>query len=640
MNNILSNPKWATLFTQFVSHIRIPSKEVARFDPNDKGVPLELWGSQHAYMRELADGLEQGQRTFVFLKGRQLGVSTISLAIDLFWMSFFAGTQGVIVTDTDPNRQRFRALIKTYLASFPKGFLGSFGILKGHDNRDSMGFSNGSVLDFLVAGKSTGANRNKTLGESRGYSFAHLTETANYGSTEGLQSFRETLAEKHPNRLFIYESTAKGWGPFKDLYEECLRDPVTKRACFIGWYHKGINSLNPKGPAPEPRLFQIYGTQPPDALEREKMKIVLERHNVAVNMQQLAWYRWRQSDTSASSADLAQNQPWFAEEAFVLSGASFFQIRVVQKHLERVQEPANSAFWGYKFYLGNNFLASKMEQVISDVSQVTLRVYEEPDKRGTYVIGVDPAWGRNVQRDRHSISIWRCYADCLVQVAEYADNAADTRQAAWVLAYLAGAYRNCVINIETTGGSGLAVLNELKSVRNQLQSTPYADQLRDTPWEDFLANARWYIYRKYNDQSGGSGNVTQWSTTRSNKFEIMNQLRDTMAKTELVPYSRPLLDEMCSVIVTEDGKVEAPGRNKDDRVFAAALANRTWIDQVRPMLLASNATYAAVHSNAPGTETGFEGMMNRKVQDFFKQAEARASEGPQKPAWMVARGLA
>lgn len=638
--SVLSNPKWLSLFTEFTANIRIPSKEMESYDPNDPGVPLKLWTSQTRYMEEIAEGLERGVRTFSCLKGRQEGISTVSVAVLVFWCAFFGGTQAALVTDTATNSGKFRALIRRYINSFPKGFLGSFKILKGADNRDGMGFSNGSIIDFLVAGKSKGANQNKTLGESRGYNVCLCTEVANYGSPEGLQSFRETLAEKHPNRLFLFESTAKGFGLWKDVYEEGMRDPVTKKSFFIGWWAKDINRLDPKGPAPEPRLYQIYGTQPPDAVEREKMKIVLERHGVAVNMQQLAWYRWRASDTSAKDSDLAQNQPWFAEEAFVLSGASFFQIRVVQKHLERVQQPENSAFWGYKFYLGNNFLASKMEQVISDVSQVTLRVYEEPDKRGTYVIGVDPAWGRNVQRDRHSISIWRCYADCLVQVAEYADNAADTRQAAWVLAYLAGAYRNCVINIETTGGSGLAVLNELKSVRNQLQSTPYADQLRDTPWEDFLANARWYIYRKYNDQSGGSGNVTQWSTTRANKFEIMNQLRDTMAKNELVPYSRPLLDEMCSVIVTEDGKVEAPGRNKDDRVFAAALANRTWIDQVRPMLLASNATFAMVHSNAPGTETGFEGMMNRKVLDFFKQAEARASEGPQKPAWMVARGLA
>lgn len=636
----LANPKWITLFKEFAGNIRIPSKEEIALDPNDPGVPLNLWTSQTRYMEEIAEGLERGVRTFFCLKGRQEGISTVSVAVLVFWAAFFPGTQAALVTDTATNSEKFRALVRRYINSFPKGFLGSFRIIKGQDNRNSMGFSNGSVIDFLVAGKSTGANRNKTLGESRGYNVCLCTEVANYGSPEGLQSFRETLAEKHPNRLFLFESTAKGFNIWKDAVEEGMRDPVTKKSFFIGWWAKDINRLDPKGPMPEPRLYQIYGTQPPDAVEREKMKIVLERHGIAINMQQLAWYRWRASDTSAKDSDLAQNQPWFAEEAFVLSGASFFQIRVVQKHLERVQEPGNNVFLGYKFYLGNNFLASKMEQIISDVSQVTLRVYEEPDNRGIYVIGVDPAWGRNVQRDRHSISIWRCYADRLEQVAEYADNAADTRQAAWVLAYLAGAYRNCVINIETTGGSGLAVLNELKSVRNQLQQAPYADQLRDTPWEDFLANARWYIYRKYNDQSGGSGNVTQWSTTRSNKFEIMNQLRDTMAKTELVPYSRPLLDEMCSVIVTEDGKVEAPGRNKDDRVFAAALANRTWIDQVRPMLLASNATYAAVHSNTPGTETGFEGMMNRKVQDFFKQAEARASEGPQKPAWMVARGLA
>lgn len=636
---ILKNPKWIKLFTEFATNIRIPSKEIQSYDHNDPGVPLNLWTSQKRYLEEIAEGLERGVRTFICLKGRQEGISTVSVAVLVFWCAFFPSTQAALVTDTAANAAKFRALIKTYINSFPKGFLGSFKIMKGRDNREMIGFTNGSVIDFLVAGKNSGANRNKTLGESRGYNVCLCTEVANYGSAEGLQSFRETLAEKHENRLFLYESTAKGWNLYKDLYEEGLRDPISKKAFFIGWWSKNLNSLDPKGPAPEPHLYALYSAQPPDADEREKMKIVLERYNFAVSMKQLAWYRWRQADKSTSAQDLAQNQPWVAEEAFVLSGQSFFQIRLLQKHLERLSIPDNpdNVFWGYRFLLGQNFLHSKMDQILSDISLVELRVWEEPDVRGSYVIGCDPAWGRNPQRDRHAISICRCYADCLIQVAEFASNAVDTRQAAWILAYLAGAYRNCVINIEVTGGSGLAVLNELKSVRNQLQVTPYQDQLKNTPWEDFMSNARWYLYKRYDNMAGG-GSITHWQTDRARKWEVMNQLRDSLVKEEFITNSLPLLEEMCSVVVTDDGKIEAPGRNKDDRVFAAALANRAWIDQVRPMMLVANATYAAVHSNQPGTETGLEGLANRAVSDFFKRA-SEADEGPKAPAWMRARGL-
>jgi hypothetical protein len=502
-----------------------------------------------------------------------------------------------------------------------------------------MHFTNGSTLDFLVAGKAKGKNRNKTLGESRGYSFVHASEVANFGSPEGLQSFRETLSERHPDRLYIYESTAKGFNHWHSMYEEGLRDKLTKKSVFIGWWAKETNSLRAKGPAPEPRLFHTYGSQPPSPEEREKSKIVLERHGHLVTAEQLAWYRWRQSDTSTSDDDLKQNQPWYAEEAFVLTGSSFFQVRLVQKHLQRLYtNPDEQAYSGYKFHLANNFLHCKMEQVLVNKHEVQLRVWEEPMRAGIYAIGVDPAWGRGEARDSHCISIWRAYADCIDQVAEWTSKAIDTRQAAWVLAYLAGAYRDCTLNVEISGGAGLAILSEFKSLKMQLQTQSFPETKRDSQWEDFLSQARWFLNRRY-DSTTGASSLTQWSTTRANKFEILNQLRDTMAKTELLVRSIPLLEEMTYVVQT-DGTIEAPGRNKDDRVMASALAIRTWIDILRPGMLQSGATYDAVQNAESGAPlTGMEDMAGRMVKDFFKRAEERALEGPQPPAWMKARGL-
>lgn len=633
---------WLPVFDQYLEHVRIPSKEMERLDVNDPGVPiLPLWGSQRLYMTELAEGLDRGVRTFFFLKNRQAGISTISLALDLFWLAWFPGTQGALIADTEGNLRKFRFTMKQILRAFPSSFFGSsFAITKGADNRDLMGFTNGSSLDLLVAGKARGANRNKTLGESRGYNFCHCSEVANWGSSEGIQSFRETLAERHPSRLYIWESTAKGFNTWHALYGEGLQDKLTKKSIFIGWWAVEKNAYRAKGPEPEPRLLHIYGSQPMSPEEREKAKIVLQRHGHVITPEQLAWYRHRQADTSLADEDLKQNQPWYAEEAFILTGHSFFQIRLVQKHLKHLYEsPDEQAYLGYKFHLANNFMHCKMEQILRDKSLVQLKVWEEPSKSGTYTIGVDPAWGRGEARDRHAISVWRCYADCIVQVAEWVSPAVDTRQAAWVLAYLAGAYRNSTLNIEISGGGGLAILSEFKSLRMQLQTQAFPETRRDSQWEDFLAQARWFVYRRYDSQSGAS-NVTQWSTTRQNKFEIMNQLRDTMAKQELFPHSISLLEEMTYVVQTESS-IEAPGRNKDDRVMAAALAIRTWIDALRPALLHAHATYDAVQA-AESTEqpTGVEDMANRMVKDFFKRAEEKAAEGPQPPAWMRQRGLA
>jgi len=101
----------------------------------------------------------------------------------------------------------------------------------------------------------------------RGYALAHCTEVANYGDANGLASFRETLAETHPDRLFIYESTAKGFNHWKDMWEECARDTFTKRGIFIGWWAKDINRIKRKD-----RRFPSYGLDEPDEREREQQR--------------------------------------------------------------------------------------------------------------------------------------------------------------------------------------------------------------------------------------------------------------------------------------------------------------------------------------------------------------------------------
>lgn len=648
-----SGRRWIDLFESFIIGLRIESKELAERD--SRGAKLNLWTSQKLFLTELSAGLESDQRSFAFLKSRQCGITTVSLAIDVFWLAMFPGTRGALVVDSDANRMKFRVMLKNYIASFPGGFFGkSFAIRKGKDNKDFIHFTNGSTLDFLVAGK----KENKSLGEGSGYNFVHATECANYGDPDGLRSFRETMSDTHPNRLYMYESTAKGFNHWRDMYLEHQRDTITKRACFIGWWAKDLNAYRKTGGTQsESRLFHIYGSQPPSPEEREKIKIVHKRHGVLVTQEQLAWYRHRQSDQSTDEGAIEQNQPWYDAEAFVMSGSSFFPTRTLAKvyeHLSTSTNPENSQPYGayepFRFLLSNAFLESRMERVVSDKTLVELRVWEHPHPHGLYAIGIDPAWGREGHGDNSCISVWRSYADRFCQVAEYAANMKDTRQVAWIMAYLAGAYRNCHLNIEISGGVGLAVLNEFKSLRQLLAARNYAeanDARAQRDWSDFLGNARWFLYSKY-DSVMRSSNTTQFNTTRDLKFAILNSMRDSLAKNELDLRSIPLVSEMQSFIQDTDRSLGAPEGQHDDRVMAAALAHVTWTDMQRAGLLADNATYAVVNSanyrpddedeSAP-EQTKF---MRKLVIGHFRKAESAEAEREDlnyKPKWMRERGL-
>lgn len=954
-----ASTRWMKPFEDFISHMRIDSKEIAAVD--ERGSELNLWDSQQIFLDELALGLDQGQTTFICLKARQLGVTTVSLAIDIFWMLIHPGIMGCIVTDTDGNRNIVRLTIERYLKNLPEELVGrKFKIPRV--NRDFIQFPNGSRLDFLVAGTRSKA----TWGESRGYVFAHLTEVANYGDPNGLASFRETLSESHPDRLYIYESplaldtpiptpsgwttmgevkegdfiigengkpcrvagtspifinrrcfrvefdngdriiadeshlwrveerrwptnpqwrsrdiptceidprkhfitvpepldlddaalpidpyllgvwlgdgataepritagdddidemrqmiwdrgyrlgvitkskdragmfhvlgirdqfiklgllgnkhipkqylraserqrrlllaglmdtdgsvhkknyqcnfsstnmrliqdvgellsslgikyveginsaagkmrvfpggyvsvcqesrrllfsefpnrsvfrlarkraihessrrvvprkfkqigitsvtevpsvpvrcvavdtpshlflagrtmipthnTAKGFNHWKDMWDECARDQHTKRGIFIGWWAKDLNRIKRKDPR-----FHEYGIDPPDQVERELIEAVKTRFNQNIDVEQLAWIRWRSADQSADVSNIAQNLPWIPEQAFIFSGFSFFQTRLIARDLAEMDDVDNSSddsefsFKAYRYWLGTDFFATKLEQLGAGSSSEDweLRIWEEPVKNAQYVIGVDPAFGRNDWRDKHAISVWRCYADKLVQVAEYATHNVEGHQCAWVLAHLASAYRNCIVNLELSGGPGRMIMREFDSLRNRLKTEMYSNQRKDFDWEDVLNGMRWYLYHR--PDSMGAGYVWNFQTTRDSKYDLMNTFRSAYTTRLLRVRSRPLLYEMQAVI--QDGAaIEAPGRDKDDRVVGAALATYAWEQWVRPAMIANGQTYAAVTGQETGDETLASRTVDRLVADYFRRAAELAQD--------------
>ena len=103
-------------FYKFCSELKIETKEqgLRKMD--------NLLGTQTYVMDEIANGLENGIHFFVILKGRQLGITTISLALDLYWHYINAGLNGTLVTDTEENRDMFRGTLGSYMDGLPKEY--------------------------------------------------------------------------------------------------------------------------------------------------------------------------------------------------------------------------------------------------------------------------------------------------------------------------------------------------------------------------------------------------------------------------------------------------------------------------------------------------------------------------------------
>ena len=593
----IKEASWIKPFRFFCSKLQIDSKET--------GVSkLQFFKSQEFYLNEISRGWSQDIHSFLFLKSRQLGISTISIALDLFWVMVHPGIQGAIITHDEASREDFRAKIERYSQSLPR----EMRLETSKSNRYRWAVPNGSVLNLMVAG----TRAKGTLGRAFGLNFVHGTECSSWGDEEGLAALRNSLAENFPNRLYIFESTARGFNMWERMWEESQEDPTIARA-FLGWYLREDQKI-----ARSDARFALFWDGQMTAEEEEKAKLIYDRYKIKLQPEQIAWYRWKVKNIGDEILS-SQEQPWVEEDAFIMSGSPFFPVRQLTTSM---RDELDTEFAAYRYSLGDDFLATQMEAV-QDPRRAELRIWEEPDPAGEYILGADPAYGTSENSDRSCIQVFRCYADRLEQVAEYAASGVNTAQFAWIIAHLGGAYKNTLVNLEING-PGTAVWQEMLHLRQQFESGKLGEKARDYGVEDVFGGMRWYFYHR--PDSTSSGLALHWKTNFENKRRILNQFKDGFSLKQIVLHSVPLLREMQSVTIKQ-GSIGGDGAAHDDRVMAAAIAIVGWADWIRRRMLSLGRTYEfeqeAAKARAEGRPQG--SLAQSIVADFFKRkAEERA----------------
>jgi hypothetical protein len=511
-------------------------------------------------MDEISSGLESGIHFFVILKGRQLGITTISLALDLYWHYINAGLNGTLVTDTEENRDMFRGTLGSYMDGLPKEF--KIPILA--HNRNSLALKNRSRIFYQVAG----LRAKGSLGRGKGITFLHGTETSSWGDEEGLASLLASLAETNPKRLYIFESTARGFNMFHDMYVTAKR-ARTQKAIFCGWWRNEFYSA-----APDTDVYKVYWDGKLTPEEKEWTRDIKKLYNFEINSRQMAWWRWKMLEGIKDDSLMYQEFPPTEDYAFVMTGTSFFSN---SRCTDAMKIAKKIDCDHYRYAMGVNFQDTEVLKSTERLS--TLKVWEEPIDTAYYVIGADPAYGSSDWADRFCIQVFRCYSDGMEQVAEFATSELNTYQFAWVISHLAGAYKNSTLNLEVNG-PGQAVLNEIKNLRRQAASMGNA---MGKSLMDVYGSMSNYIWRR-NDPMGGLSNSLGWLTTQATKERMMNYTKDLFERGMLDVYSVDTIEEM-KTIIRDGASIEASGRNKDDRVMAMALACAAYSEQVQPQLI-------------------------------------------------------
>ena len=132
---------------------------------------------------------------------------------------------------------------------------------------------------------------------------------------------------------------------------------------------------------------------------------------------------------------------------------------------------------------------------------------------------------------------------------------------------------------------------------------------------DVLGSMQNHIWRR-NDTLGGLSNSIGYLTTSNSKERMLQYMKDYFERGMMKILSMETLEEMKG-IVRENGFLGAPGRGKDDRVIASALAAVAYAEQIQPRLIASKITRSV--SAAQESFTPEQIAVGRNVSDYLKR---------------------
>lgn len=533
-----------------------------KVNTKDKGI-ISLGDSllkpQKIVLNTIFECLKSDQRYLYILKSRQMGCSTICLAFDLYYVMKNRGLSYAIMTHEYAAKLRFRSELRKYYESLPGGFK----IPKLFDNQDMMGFLNGSEFHFFHS--STRLSREGKAARSYAHNAAHITEVAFLNNYEDLNSLEDSFSSHHPKRIYIYESTANGFNEFFYRWEAAKKGAGSK-TLFLGWY------LNELYRYPKTSLIYRQYSHPLSPEEKEFAKKIEAFYGYKVDMEQWAWYRYVLEERKRGDmVSMLQEFPHTEEEAFQFSGMKYFDsVKVSQEILKLRDNPPECETY-YVRAQGNEITAFKSDY------KYNLCIWEFPKPEEVYVMGCDPTFGASPDSDNAVISIWKCYKNKLIQVAELVDNMIDPVEFAKMIIFLGSLYNSAYVTLEITG-CGIVTLREMDSQRASNFSLGFSlpEELRPKA----LA-IREYFYRR--PDTMGRSFLRHFKTTSATKEHIFSLFQACFNGDLLDIKSEELLEEMGRVI--KDGTmISAPSGFHDDRVIAAALAIEGWHSSLRMSL--------------------------------------------------------
>lgn len=456
--------------------------------------------------------------SFLILKGRQQGFTTLVTAYQLSTSILHRNFQGFTLADNSDNAET----IFQNKAKFPHSQLPD--LLKPTEK-----FNNKKQFLFEKINSSWSVDTaTKNVGRSRTINFFHGSECAFW--RDGIASIQASLVEAFTkNCIKIYESTANGFNDFQEMWASGVHIN-----CFYEWWRTKEYRL--KIPNDELQKEFIHNIDSKKEWIYERLKWLKNEKNLEI--EQLYWY-YKKYESYLDKELIKQEYPCSADEAFLMSGAAVFDNSAIIMRLQSLPKVLHTGYFTYDY---DGLSITNIRWVTDKAGYIDIFNLPNSPEMTNYCIGGDTAGegsdyfvaqvldartGRQVARLRHQM-----------------DEDLYTKQV-----YCLGIYYNtALIGIETNFSSYPIM---------ELQRLNYPNQ---------------YIREHFDTYTNKVSKSFGFRTTSITRPVIVSNLVQIIRESVELIQDRLTLDELKTIVRNEKGKAEAPEGGHDDLMMALAIA--------------------------------------------------------------------
>lgn len=474
-------------------------------------VPFVLTDEQKMLVHDM-------QRENVILKSRQLGISSIVVALSIRACIVGDNVACLLVSHNQSSTNTIFDKLKQQFDSLPDFIKPDMTT----NNRQELKFVNNSKITCVTAG-------NKDIG--RGDTFGgivHLSEFAFWKNPDKqLKSLSQAVSS---TGKIIIESTAQGFNKFSDVYLNAKNNENSYKEFFFNWINGG-KLFNELYKLSVDKYTAIHGV--PLSLE-DLDSSETELVGLGATLDQITWRREKIGTDGIDAFNV--EYPSTDTDCFLVTGKTLFD----SKRIDTC----------YKALIKDKVLPIPKDNIVGlplDLQNLygkSFKMWAIPKVGMKYYIGVDCSEG--IGLDSSTAIVLDSNG---VEVAQLKNNQLKPYQIADVVDILGRYYNKALLTVEKASG-GHSVIERLRYDKNYMNMTKYQS------------------YDEYNRSIWKVG----FDTNGKSKSIIINDCREWFEKGLILINSAEVLDEMKVYVANDNGSMGAISGSHDDLVIAMALA--------------------------------------------------------------------